>query len=40
MLESTGLRPRLDRTLKLADVGDELAAMAAGDVLGKIVVVP
>lgn len=40
MLESTGLRPRIDRTVLLAEVADGLAAMAAGDVLGKIVVVP
>jgi NADPH:quinone reductase-like Zn-dependent oxidoreductase len=40
MLESTGLRPRIDRTVPLAEVADGLAAMAVGDVLGKIVVVP
>ena len=40
LLESTGLRPRIDRTLPLAEVADGVAAMAAGDVLGKIVVLP
>ncbi len=40
MLESTGLRPRIDRTLPLAEVADGLAAILAGEVLGKIVVVP
>jgi NADPH:quinone reductase-like Zn-dependent oxidoreductase len=40
MLESTGLRPRIDRAVPLAEVADGLAAMAAGDVLGKIVVLP
>jgi len=40
MLEATGLRPRIDRTVPLAEVADGLAAMAAGDVHGKIVVVP
>ncbi len=40
MLESTGLRPRIDRTVPLAEVADGLAAMTARDVLGKIVVVP
>jgi NADPH:quinone reductase-like Zn-dependent oxidoreductase len=40
MLESTGLRPRIDRAVPLAEVADGLAAIAAGEVLGKIVVVP
>lgn len=40
LLESTGLRPRIDRTLPLAEVADGVAAMIAGDVLGKIVVLP
>jgi len=40
MREATGLRPRIDRTVPLAEVADGLAAMAAGDVHGKIVVVP
>jgi NADPH:quinone reductase-like Zn-dependent oxidoreductase len=40
LLESTGLRPRIDRTLPLAEVAAGVAAIAAGDVLGKIVVLP
>src|SRR5581483_5170937 len=36
-LHATGLRPRIDRVLPLADARDGLAAMAAGDLLGKIV---
>jgi NADPH:quinone reductase-like Zn-dependent oxidoreductase len=38
LLVSTGLRPHIDRTLPLADVGDGLRAMQAGDLLGKIVI--
>ena len=40
MLESTGVRPRIDRTIALADVADGLAAMVAGELFGKIVVSP
>jgi NADPH:quinone reductase-like Zn-dependent oxidoreductase len=40
LLESSGLRPRIDRTLALADVAEGIAAIATGDVLGKIVVLP
>lgn len=40
LLASSGLRPRIDRVLALADVGEGLAAMAGGDVLGKIVITP
>jgi NADPH:quinone reductase-like Zn-dependent oxidoreductase len=40
LLVSSGLRPHIDRTLPLADVGDGLRAMEAGDLLGKIVIVP
>jgi NADPH:quinone reductase-like Zn-dependent oxidoreductase len=36
-LHATGVRPRIDRVLPLDQVGDGLAAMAAGDVVGKIV---
>ena len=36
-LRSTGLRPRIDRELPLEQAGDGLAAMAAGDLIGKIV---
>jgi NADPH:quinone reductase-like Zn-dependent oxidoreductase len=40
LLENTGLRPRIDRTLPLAEVADGLGAMLEGQVLGKIVVLP
>lgn len=40
LLESTGLRPRIDSTLPLAETGKGLAAMIAGEVFGKIVIVP
>jgi D-arabinose 1-dehydrogenase-like Zn-dependent alcohol dehydrogenase len=36
-LQTTGVRPRIDRTLPLERAGDGFAAMAAGDVAGKIV---
>lgn len=36
-LHATGLRPHIDRTLPLEQAADGLAAMAAGDLLGKIV---
>jgi NADPH:quinone reductase-like Zn-dependent oxidoreductase len=38
--ESTGLRPRIDRELALADVAEGIQAMVAGEVYGKIVVTP
>jgi len=37
-LRDSGLRPHIDRTLPLESVRDGLAAMAAGDLIGKIVV--
>jgi len=40
LLESTGLRPRIDSTLPLADAADGIAAMISGDVFGKIVIQP
>lgn len=40
LLESTGLRPRIDRTLALANVAEGIRAMAEGEVFGKIVVTP
>jgi NADPH:quinone reductase-like Zn-dependent oxidoreductase len=40
LLESTGLRPRIDSTLPLAETADGIAAMIAGDVFGKIVIRP
>ena len=39
-LRSTGLRPRIDRTVPLAELGSALAAMDSGQVLGKIVIQP
>ncbi|HEX6667422.1 MAG TPA: zinc-binding dehydrogenase [Solirubrobacterales bacterium] len=40
MLHLTGVRPRIDRTIPLADVAEGLAALAAGETAGKIVVLP
>jgi NADPH:quinone reductase-like Zn-dependent oxidoreductase len=40
MLDATGLRPRIDRTIALADTAEGIAALIDGDVLGKIVVTP
>jgi NADPH:quinone reductase-like Zn-dependent oxidoreductase len=40
LLESTGLRPRIDRTVALADVAEGIKAMVDGEVFGKIVVTP
>jgi NADPH:quinone reductase-like Zn-dependent oxidoreductase len=40
LLESSGVRPRIDRTIALAEVADGLAAMIAGELFGKIVVTP
>lgn len=37
LLAATGTRPLVDRTLPMADARDGFAAMAAGDVFGKIV---
>lgn len=39
-LATTGLRPIVDRTLPLESAGEGLAAMASGDIAGKIVVEP
>ncbi|MBF8186763.1 zinc-binding dehydrogenase [Nonomuraea sp. K274] len=39
-LEQTGARPVVDRTLPLADARDGFAAMAAGELFGKIVFTP
>jgi len=36
-LRETGLRPRIDRVIPLESAADGLAAMAAGDLIGKIV---
>ncbi|MGE5407338.1 MAG: zinc-binding dehydrogenase [Syntrophothermus sp.] len=40
LMESTGLRPRIDRTISLADAAEGFAAMIAGEVFGKIVIAP
>jgi NADPH:quinone reductase-like Zn-dependent oxidoreductase len=40
MLDLTGIRPRIDRVLPLSEVAEGLKALAAGDVLGKIVINP
>ncbi|MBA3866297.1 MAG: zinc-binding dehydrogenase [Solirubrobacterales bacterium] len=40
LLESTGMRPRIDRTLALADAAEGIAAMIDGNVFGKIVLLP
>ncbi|HEX2901945.1 MAG TPA: zinc-binding dehydrogenase [Jatrophihabitans sp.] len=40
MLAATGVRPRIDRTLPLAEVADGLRAMATGSLVGKIVIEP
>jgi NADPH:quinone reductase-like Zn-dependent oxidoreductase len=40
MIDATGIRPRIDKTFPLADVGEGLRALAEGDVLGKIVINP
>ena len=36
-LETTGLRPLIDRTLPLSQARDGFEAMAAGDLFGKVV---
>ena len=38
--EQTGVRPLIDRVLPLADARDGFAAMAAGDLFGKVVFTP
>jgi NADPH:quinone reductase-like Zn-dependent oxidoreductase len=40
MMDATGVRPRIDRTLPLADIHDGFRAMLAGDLAGKVVVHP
>lgn len=37
MLDATGVRPLVDRTLPMEDARDGFAALAAGDVFGKVV---
>jgi len=40
LLETTGIRPQIDRELPLTDAREGFAALAAGDVFGKIVFRP
>ncbi len=40
LCEDTGIRPEIDRVLPLSEAREGFAAMAAGDVFGKIVFVP
>jgi NADPH:quinone reductase-like Zn-dependent oxidoreductase len=40
LLDLSEIRPRIDQVLPLAEVAEGLRALAAGDVLGKIVIVP
>ena len=40
LCEASGIRPEIDRVLPLADARDGFAAMASGDVFGKIVFTP
>jgi NADPH:quinone reductase-like Zn-dependent oxidoreductase len=40
LLETTGIRPEIDRVLPLSEARDGFAAMASGDIFGKIVFTP
>jgi NADPH:quinone reductase-like Zn-dependent oxidoreductase len=40
LVDLTGIRPRIDQVLPLAEVAEGIRALAAGDVLGKIVIKP
>lgn len=40
LMARTGVRPRIDRVLPLADAAQGIAAMASGDLAGKIVLTP
>ncbi|WP_114907158.1 zinc-binding dehydrogenase [Ornithinimicrobium murale] len=40
LMEQTGLRPVIDRVIPLADAADGIAALAAGEVFGKVVLTP
>jgi D-arabinose 1-dehydrogenase-like Zn-dependent alcohol dehydrogenase len=40
LLETSGIRPQVDRVLLLSDARDGFAALAAGEVFGKIVFTP
>ncbi|MET0817664.1 MAG: zinc-binding dehydrogenase, partial [Solirubrobacteraceae bacterium] len=37
LLDTSGVRPLIDRELPLADAGEGFAAMAAGELMGKVV---
>ena len=37
MLDATGVRPLIDRSIPMTDARDGFAAMAGGDVFGKVV---
>ena len=40
LCETSGIRPQIDRELPLSDAREGFAAMASGDVFGKIVFAP
>jgi NADPH:quinone reductase-like Zn-dependent oxidoreductase len=40
LVDLSGIRPRIDQVLPLTDVAEGIRALAAGDVLGKIVIIP
>jgi D-arabinose 1-dehydrogenase-like Zn-dependent alcohol dehydrogenase len=40
LCETSGIRPEIDRVLPLADAREGFAAMASGDMFGKIVFTP
>jgi NADPH:quinone reductase-like Zn-dependent oxidoreductase len=40
LVDLSGIRPRIDKVLPLTDVAEGLRSLAAGDVLGKIVIKP
>jgi NADPH:quinone reductase-like Zn-dependent oxidoreductase len=40
LVDLSGIRPRIDQVLPLAEVAEGIRALAAGDVLGKIVIKP
>jgi NADPH:quinone reductase-like Zn-dependent oxidoreductase len=40
LVDLSGIRPRIDQVLPLVEVAEGIRALAAGDVLGKIVIIP
>jgi D-arabinose 1-dehydrogenase-like Zn-dependent alcohol dehydrogenase len=40
LCEASGIRPEIDRVLPLSEARDGFAAMASGDLFGKIVFTP